>query len=148
MTTPNGFEPDIVAFACHYCAFAAADLAGSMRLQYPTNVKIVKIPCTGKLDVLYVLRAFERGADGVFVAGCLEGNCHYLEGNIHARRRVNYVKGILDQVGLGGQRLEMYNMSSAEGPRFAQAAQEMTDRIRSLGPSPVKRNKGAGRDDG
>ena len=133
----SGFEPEIVAFSCHYCAYAAADLAGVMRLSYPANVKIVKLPCTGRLDPLYVLQAFERGADGVFVAGCLEGNCHYLTGNTQALRRVRFLKGLLDRVGLGGERLEMFHMSSAEGTRFAEVATEFTERIRRLGPTPV-----------
>ncbi len=134
------FEPKIVAFCCHYCAFAAADLAGSMRLSYPSNVKIVKIPCTGRVDVGHLLKAFEAGADGVYVAGCLEGNCHYIEGNIWAKKRVQSVKRLLDEIGLGGDRLEMYNMSAAMGQRFAEVANEMTERIRQLGPSPLNRN--------
>ncbi len=133
------FEPEVVAFACHHCAYAAADLAGVMRLSYPANVKIVKLPCTGRLDPLYVLQAFERGADGVFVAGCLEGNCHYVNGNIQAKKRIKFLKRVLDEIGLGGDRVEMYNMSSAEGPRFAQVATEMTERVRKLGPNPVRR---------
>ncbi len=139
MSQEDTFEPEIVAFACHYCAYAAADLAGVMRLSYPANVKIVKLPCTGRLDPLYVLQAFERGADGVFVAGCLEGNCHYINGNIQAKKRIRFLKRVLDEIGLGGDRVEMYNMSSAEGPRFAQVATEMTERIRQLGPNPVRR---------
>ena len=139
--TGNGFEPQIVAFCCHYCAFAAADLAGSMRLRYPPNVLIVKLPCTGRIDVLHVLRAFERGADGVFVAGCLEGTCHFLKGNFEAKRRVRYAKQLLDSIGVGGDRLEMFNLSSSEGPRFAQIAADMTERVKKLGPSPVSRPK-------
>ena len=84
------FDPDIVAFCCHYCSYAAADLAGSMRLSYPTNIKILKIPCTGKVDVLYLLRAFENGADGVIVAGCEEGTCHFINGNIKAKKKEIY----------------------------------------------------------
>ncbi len=134
------FEPKLVAFCCHYCAFAAADLAGSMRLSYPPNVKILKIPCTGRVDVGHLLKAFESGADGVYVAGCLEGNCHYMEGNIWAKKRVQSAKKLLDEVGIGGERLEMYNMSAAMGQRFAEVANEMTERIRQLGPSPLNRN--------
>ncbi|NQU97217.1 MAG: hydrogenase iron-sulfur subunit [Chloroflexi bacterium] len=137
--TTNGFEPQIVGYCCHFCAFAAADLAGSMRLRYPTNVLIVKLPCTGRVDVLHLLRAFERGADGVFVAGCIEGTCHFMEGNIQAKRRVQYAKRILDEIGVGGNRLEMYNLSSSDGPRFAEIATEITERIRELGPSPIPR---------
>lgn len=109
-----------------------------MRLSYPANIKIIKLPCTGKVDVLYLLKTFENGADGVYVAGCMEGDCHYLTGNLRARKRVNYTKKILDDIGIGGERLEMYNMSAAQGPRFVEVANEMTERIKNLGPSPLK----------
>ncbi len=132
---------EVIAFCCFYCAYAAADLAGVMRLSYPPNVKVVLLPCTGGVDPLYILRAFEAGADGVFVAGCLEGQCHYQVGNLQAKSRVRYLKRLLDEVGIGGERLEMFNLSSAQGPRFAEAAREMTERITALGPSPVKRLK-------
>lgn len=115
-----------------------------MRLQYPSNIKIVKVPCTGRVDVIHILKAFEKGADGVYVAGCLEGNCHYLEGNIWARKRVEHVKKMLDRLGVGGDRLDMYNMSAAMAQKFADIATEMTERIRELGPSPVKRSSDAG----
>ncbi|MFA6451224.1 MAG: hydrogenase iron-sulfur subunit [bacterium] len=135
----QGFEPLIVGLCCHFCAFAAADLAGSMRLQYPPNIRIVRLPCTGKVDVIHILRAFEDGADGVFVAGCLEGNCHFTKGNIYAKRRVYYAKKLIAQVGLEPERIEMFNLSSSEGPRFAEIATLMTDRIKRLGPSPVRK---------
>ena len=109
-----------------------------MRLSYPTNIKIIQVPCTGKVDVLYLLKSFKRGADGVYVAGCMEGNCHYLTGNLRARKRVEYTKKILDEIGIGGERLEMYNMSAAQGPRFVEIANEMTERIKKLGPNPIK----------
>ncbi len=139
--TTNGFEPEIVAFCCHYCAFAAADLAGSMRLQYPSNVLVSRLPCTGRVDVQHHLQAFEKGADGVMVAGCLEGNCHFLKGNMQAIRRVKYAKELLESTGVGGERLEMYTLASSDGPRFAQIANEMTERVRDLGPSPVTLGK-------
>ena len=110
-----------------------------MRLSYPTNIKIIKLPCTGKIDVLYLLKAFQSGADGVYVAGCMEGDCHYLTGNLRARKRVEYAKKILDEVGVGGERLEMYNMSAAQGPRFVEVANEMNEKIKNLGPSPIKK---------
>ena len=135
------WKPNILAFACHYCAFAAADLAGVMRLSYPTNVKIIRLPCTGKLDHYYILRAFERGADGVFVAGCLEGQCHFLDGNIYARKRVEYLKTLIPKVNIDPERLEMYNLSAAMGPRWAEICREFTERIQQLGPSPVKVKK-------
>lgn len=133
------FEPTIIAFCCHFCAYTAADLAGTMRLQYPANIRIVRIPCTGKIDVRFLLEAFEKGADGVYVAGCLEGDCHFLTGNLRAKKRVAMAKRILEDAGIGGDRLEMYNMSAAMGPRFAEVAREMTEKIRQLGPSPSKK---------
>lgn len=139
----ENFEPLVVAFCCHYCAYTAADLAGTMRLQYPPNLRIIRLPCTGKVDVLFLLKAFEEGADGVYVAGCLEGDCHFLKGNLRAKKRVALAKHILDEVGIGGERLEMYNMSAAMGPRFAEVAREMTEKIRKLGPSPIKKTLGA-----
>ena len=136
----GNFEPTIVAFCCHFCAYTAADLAGTMRLQYPSNVRIIRIPCTGKVDVRHLLQAFEKGADGAYVAGCLEGDCHYLKGNFRAKKRVGLAKRILEDAGIGGDRLEMCNMSAAMGPRFAEVAREMTEKIRKLGPSPIKKD--------
>ena len=130
--------PLILAFCCHYCAYAAADLAGAMRLDYPENVRVLRLPCTGKIEIDHILTAFERGVDGVIVAGCLEGGCHFLEGNLRARRRVERTKQILDEIGLEPQRLEMFNLSSAEGGRFAEIVTEMTDRLARLGPSPLR----------
>jgi F420-non-reducing hydrogenase iron-sulfur subunit len=131
-------EPLILAFCCHYCAYAAADLAGSMRLQYPDNVRVLRLPCTGKLEVNYILAAFERGVDGVIVAGCLEGGCHYLEGNLRARKRVEWAKRLLAEIGLEPERLEMFNLSSAEGTRFAEIVTTMVQRLEQLGPSPLR----------
>ena len=108
-----------------------------MRLQYPTNVRVIQLPCSGRVDILHLLRAFEDGADGVYIAGCLEGECHFLSGNYKARRKVNYVKKVLEALGIEPERIEMFNMSSSEGPRFAQVAREFTARIAELGPSPV-----------
>jgi F420-non-reducing hydrogenase iron-sulfur subunit len=133
-------DPVILAFCCHYCAYAAADLAGSMRLQYPPNVRVLRLPCTSKLEVNYLLAAFEQGVDGVMVAGCLEGGCHFLEGNFRARRRVERARQILAEIGLEPERLEMFNLSSAEGPRFAEIATIMVERIKRLGNSPLRPN--------
>jgi F420-non-reducing hydrogenase iron-sulfur subunit len=115
-----------------------------MRLQYPPDVRIIQVPCTGKVDIIHLLAAFEEGADGVFVAGCLEGDCHFMEGNLRAKRRVMRVKEILDQVGVGGGRLEMYNLSAGQGGRFAEIVREMDQKIRELGPSPIRIAKGLG----
>ncbi len=112
-----------------------------MRLQYPSNIRIICLPCTGKEDLVHILRAFEKGADGVYVLGCLEGACQFTSGNIRARKRVEQAREILDKIGVGGARVQMYNLSSSEAPRFVQIAQEMTQKIIALGPTPMKTAK-------
>lgn len=134
----ENFEPIIVAFCCHYCAYTAADMAGSQRLPYPSNVKIVRVPCSGKVDALHLTTAFEKGADGVYVAGCLEGDCHFKNGNEKAAKRVAYVQNYLEEIGIDPERLEMVRVSAGMGHRFAQIATEITAKIRKLGPSPIK----------
>jgi F420-non-reducing hydrogenase iron-sulfur subunit len=134
----GNFEPVIVAFCCHYCAYTAADMAGSMRLSYPSNVKIVRVPCTGKVDTKHILQAFQQGADGVYVAGCLEGDCHFKNGNLKAARRVAHVKKLLSEIGIEEERVEMITMSAGMGERFAQTATDITEKIRNMGPNPVK----------
>jgi coenzyme F420-reducing hydrogenase delta subunit len=109
-----------------------------MRLDYPVNVKIIRVPCTGKVDVVHMLRAIQKGADGVYCVGCLEGTCHYNEGNLRCRERVNHVRSLLGEVGLEEDRVRMYNLSSGEGPTFAEYAKEMTAHIKSLGPNPLR----------
>jgi coenzyme F420-reducing hydrogenase delta subunit len=113
-------------------------MAGSMRLNYPPNVRILRVPCSGKVDAIHIMKAFEKGADGVYVAGCLEGDCHFKNGNVQAARRVAHVKRLLDEIGIGGERLEMITMSAGMGERFAKTATEFTEKIRELGPNPVK----------
>jgi coenzyme F420-reducing hydrogenase delta subunit len=135
----ENFEPEITAFMCIYCADMAADTAGALRVQYPANVKLVKMPCTGKTDVQYILNAFEHGADGVYVVGCPVGNCHHVRGNERAKFRVDRLKGILDEIGIGSERLDMFFVSGGMGETFAKVAHEMTERIRKLGPNPLKR---------
>ena len=135
-TTP--FEPEITAFMCIYCADMAADTAGALRIKYPPNVKIVKLPCTGKTDARYLLEAFEQGADGVCIIGCPIGNCHHVHGNVRGQARVKHTKKMLDEIGLGGERLQMYFASGGMGNTFANAIREMTERVRELGPSPLK----------
>jgi len=109
-----------------------------MRLEYPPNVKIIRVPCSGKVDVMYLLRTIQKGADGAYVVGCLEGTCHYNEGNFRARERVNHVRMLLEEIGLEAERVRMYNLSSGEGPTFAAYAREMTENIKALGPNPLK----------
>jgi coenzyme F420-reducing hydrogenase delta subunit len=109
-----------------------------MRLSYPSNIKIIRVPCTGKVDILHVLRAFEKGADGVYAVGCMEGDCHFTSGNFRARKRIEQAQQILEAIGVGGERVQMYNLSSSEAPRFVEIAVEMEARIRELGPNPIK----------
>ena len=132
------FEPEITAFYCIYCGYMAADTAGAMHIQYPANVKFVRLPCTGKSDVRYFLEAFEQGADGVYVIACPIGNCHHVRGNERGHARLKRAKAILDEIGLGGDRLDIFFMSGSQGQAFAMAAQTMTERIRELGPNPLK----------
>ena len=114
-----------------------------MRLSYPSNVKVIQVPCTGRVDIIHLLNAIEDGADGVYVAGCLEGECHYLEGNLKAKKRVKYVKKVLEELGIEPERVEMYNLSAGEGPRFAEIAIEMNNKIKELGPTPIITSKAA-----
>jgi F420-non-reducing hydrogenase iron-sulfur subunit len=132
------WEPEIIAFCCNYCAYAAADLAGSKRMQYPANVRIIHAPCTGKIEMEHILEAFEKGIDGILVAGCMEGGCHFLEGNLRARRRTDRIRSLLGEIGVGGERLRMVNLSAANAPAFVQYVHEMVAAVRVLGPNPLK----------
>lgn len=141
VTKPEtNFEPEITAFYCVYCGYMAADTAGALQVQYPANVKFVRMPCTGKTDVRYLLEAFEQGADGVYVVACPIGNCHHVRGNERGHARLKRAKKILDEIGLGGERLDMFFMSGSQALAYASAAQTMTERIRKLGPNPLKNN--------
>lgn len=135
---PHGWEPEIIAFCCNYCAYAAADLAGSKRMQYPSNVRIIHSPCTGKIEMEHILAAFEKGVDGILVAGCLEGGCHFIEGNLRARKRTDHIRDVLDQIGVGRDRLKMVNLSAAMAPTFVQSVKEIVETVRSMGPNPLK----------
>jgi coenzyme F420-reducing hydrogenase delta subunit len=114
-----------------------------MRLNYPSTIKIILVPCTGKVDVTHLLRAIQQGADGVYCVGCLEGSCHYNAGNLRCRERVDYVRSLLQEIGLEPDRVRMYNLSSSEAPTFAAYAQEMTENILKLGPNPLKKKPSA-----
>ena len=132
------FEPEITAFYCVYCGYMAADTAGALQVQYPANVKFVRMPCTGKTDVRYLLEAFEQGADGVYIVACPIGNCHHVRGNERGRARMQRTKKILDEIGLGSERLDMFFMSGSQAQAYANAAKTMTERVRKLGPNPLK----------
>ena len=143
---PQPFEPKVVAYCCTYCAYTAGDLAGSMRLEYAPNVRVVQVLCTGKIDAVLLLRAFEDGADAVYVAGCAIGDCQFLEGNLRAIRTVAHAKKLLAEIGLEPERLEFFHIPASEGPGFAEKANEMTERARKLGPNPLREtaSQGAG----
>ena len=127
-----------MAYCCTYCAYTAGDLAGSMRLEYAPNVRVIKILCTGKIDAILLLRAFEDGADAVYVAGCALGDCHFLEGNLGAIRTVAHARKLLAEIGLEPDRLEFFHIPASAGPLFARRADEMTERARKLGPNPLR----------
>ncbi len=131
------FEPKIVAFLCNWCAYAGADLAGTSRIQYPPNIRVMRLMCSGAVDPLYVLKALIDGADGVFIGGCHPGDCHYISGNYKARRRVAVVKEILRQVGFEEDRVWLRWISASEGKIFADVMIEMVAKIRELGPNPL-----------
>ena len=137
--TGGKWQPEIIAFCCNYCAYAAADLAGSRRMQYPANVRVVHVPCTGKIEMEHILNAFEKGIDGVLIAGCLEGGCHFLEGNLRAKKRSEYLRELLDQIGVGRERLRMVNLSAAMAPTFVERVKEIVETVEHLGPNPLRK---------
>jgi coenzyme F420-reducing hydrogenase delta subunit len=134
----NDFEPEITAFTCIYCGYMSIDTAGALRIQYPPNIKLAKMPCTGKTDVRYILEAFEQGADGVCIIACSLGNCHHVRGNERGLARVERAKQLLEEIGLESERLEMHFVSGGMGNTFAQIATVMTEKIRAMGPNPLK----------
>ncbi len=133
------FEPKIVGFLCNWCAYAGADLAGVSRIQYPTNIRIVRVMCSGRVHPVFILEAFRSGADGVLVAGChLPSDCHYISGNFKAHRKVMMLKKLLPQFGIEPERLRIEWVSASEGDRFATVIKDMTEEIKKLGPSPLR----------
>ena len=134
MSEHDNFEPVIVGFLCNWCSYRAADLAGTSRIKMPPNVRPIRIMCTGRLDPAFVLKALREGADGVLVMGCHPGQCHYVEGNYKAMRRMALLKRTLKQFGLEDERVRLEWASAAEGPKFAATVTEMTEAIRQLGP--------------
>ncbi|NOY82023.1 MAG: hydrogenase iron-sulfur subunit [Kiritimatiellaeota bacterium] len=128
------FEPRIVAFLCNWCSYAGADLAGTSRLGYPPNIRIVKLPCTGRVDPLFILKAFERGADMVLVSGCHPGDCHYTSGNYHARRKLPTFRSLLEFMGIDPRRFQMSWVSAAQGGKWSQVVADITALATELGP--------------
>lgn len=131
------FEPKIIGFCCNWCAYAGADLAGVSRIQYPPNLRMIRVMCSGTIDPLYILEAFQKGADAVFIGGCHPGDCHYQSGNYKARRKVSLVKRLLSQLGVSPQRIRLEWVSATEGQRFAQVVTDFIREVKELGPSPL-----------
>jgi coenzyme F420-reducing hydrogenase delta subunit len=129
----NAFEPKIIALVCNWCTYTAADLAGTSRLAYPANVRMVRLMCTGMIDVKYVIKAFLEGADGVFIGGCHPGDCHYLNGNVKAERRISGLRVILEQFGIEPQRFMLKWIGASEGPTFQKSMTEFTRTVADLG---------------
>ncbi len=134
----NSFQPLIIGLCCNWCSYAGADLAGVSRLQYPPNIRIVRVMCSGMVHPNIVIDALTKGADGVLICGCHPGDCHYLEGNLKAEARAEAIRLMLQDFGIEEERFRLEWVSASEGPRFAQVVTEMTEEIRQLGPSPYK----------
>jgi coenzyme F420-reducing hydrogenase delta subunit len=134
----SDFEPTIVAFFCNWCTYTAADLAGTSRLSYPPNIKIIRMMCSGMVDPKYVIKALLEGADGVIVSGCNPGDCHYINGNYKARRRIKLLREILPRFGFEPERLRLTWIAASDGVLLAETMQEMVDQIKALGPSQTK----------
>jgi len=135
------FEPKIIGFLCNWCSYAGADLAGVSRIQYPPNIRVIRVMCSGRVDPVIVLEIFANGADGVLVTGCHPGDCHYLEGNLYAERRIKMLKKLMTCAGLEPERLRLEWISAAEGSRFADIVKDFTNQVRHLGPSPLTSEK-------
>ena len=133
------YNPKIIGFLCNWCSFAGADMAGTSRISYPPSIRIVRLPCSGRVDPVIIMRAFREGADGVLIAGCHPGDCHYSEGNYYTRRRYAVLHNFLEYMGLERERLRLEWVSASEGRKFAQVIQEMTEEVRKLGPRSPRR---------
>ena len=141
MAEEKEFEPVIVGFFCNWCTATAADLAGTLRMQYPANIRPIRTMCSGSVDPVYVLRALLGGADGVIVGGCPPGDCHYVSGNFKARRRMAILKTIMTALGLEEERLWIKWISAAEGVKFARTMREVTESVKKLGPNPMTKDR-------
>ena len=133
------FKPLVVSFCCNWCSYAGADLAGTGRLQYPPNIRIIRVPCSGRINPIYIIKALLEGADAVLVSGCHPGDCHYLTGNLYARRRFNVLKKLLNTAGFDPDRVHFTWVSASEGGRFAQVIQEVTDLAKKLNNTDAER---------
>jgi len=139
----NDWEPRIIAFLCNWCSYAGADLAGTGRLQYPPYVRVIRVPCSGRINPIYIIKALVDGADGVIVSGCHPGDCHYLTGNMYARRRFTVLKKLLTTAGIDPDRVFFTWVSASEGGRFAEVIREVTEKVEKLGPNAIAKGEEA-----
>lgn len=128
------YQPKVIGFLCNWCSYAGADVAGTSRMDYPHNIRIIRVPCSGRVDPLFILKCFQRGADGVLISGCHPGDCHYTDGNYHARRRFALLREFLDYLGINKERLRLEWVSASEGQRFADLVSDFTTELANLGP--------------
>ena len=135
------FEPNIIGFLCNWCSYAGADLAGTSRIKYPPNIKSIRVMCSGRVDTVFILEALKKGADGVLVAGCHPGDCHYQSGNYKTNRRIKLLKKLLEEMGVEPQRVRFDYVSASEGHKFASVVTEFVDELKRIGPNPVKEIK-------
>jgi len=135
------FEPNIIGFLCNWCSYAGADLAGTSRMKYPPNIKSIRVMCSGRVDPVFVLEALRKGADGVLVAGCHPGDCHYKSGNYKANRRMKLLKKLLEEMAIDPKRVRFEYISASEGAKFASVATEFVDELKKMGPNPLKEVK-------
>ena len=131
----KSWQPKIIAFLCNWCSYAGADLAGISRLQYPPNVRIIRVPCSGRMNPLYIIRALQHGVDGVLVSGCHPGDCHYITGNYHARRKFAMINSLLQYVGIEPGRIHFSWVSASEGGKFAEVIKQVTEDVKKIGPA-------------
>ena len=134
----QNFEPKIVAFCCDQSGYPAADMAGMLKLDFPGNVEIVRVPCAGRIETIYLLKALEKGADGVMIFGCFEENCQFLRGNLRAKGRLSYAHRMLEKIGLEKERLEICHLATNSGVKLVEALNRKTEQLRKLGPNPAK----------
>ena len=134
----NEFEPKILGFLCNWCSYAGADLAGVSRLQYPPNIRVLRVMCSARVNPIFILKALLGGVDGVLISGCHPGDCHYMKGNYYTRRRITAVRKLLDTMGIEPDRVRLEWVSASEGIRFADTVREFTETIKKLGPNPLK----------
>ncbi len=138
MSQDSSFEPKIIAFCCNWCSYAGADLAGGMRLKYSSTIRPIRVMCSGRISPHFIIKAFQEGADGVLVTGCHIGDCHYLKGNYITAKRVMILKELINFLGISPERLRLEWIAASEGDKFARVADEFTQTIRTLGPTPIK----------